>query len=509
MHTISLGSIVGALLAPTLLHAQTETFGRLQFSMPKAVREQTADFVSVTDSSKNAVCRYVVLKQAPGATPEADYKAAYADMQRIIGVNVAFADPTSRKSLASGHMYAEGGSSGNRKGGGTFYTELYVYSGGGQRLTAFRYTTSIFRCAGKNSSFATSLTPLESVVAAAPVAGANTSGNAGTPSTPRTSGSAPSAPPANPGASPAPQAAPAPAPSPAPASGGGQGYGQIEGGTGGPIGTRGWAYTSTTFSDGWKSTAMEQWVEGVKGDVTVRLHHPREEDSRYYSSNEEFARTFWQLLIEPRYRNITNWVIGPSGMGGFESVATAWADAIDPATNRPVHIVLTKRRRTGYRWIEVVTPTRAAFEEAMGPYRGGDTDWDRITNLQGLNRFSVAASDLTGYWSSSWGTAYQTANIFTGDYAGVLTQGGTSALNVNGTNYSILITVAQGKTGSNMDVQRELWKGAITVPDPWHVQLTGTFRGETRLLDASFEVVRGGRILRLDGRSTFRLFKVR
>ena len=294
------------MLAPSALLAQSESFGKLQFSMPKAVREQSADYVSVTDSSKNAVCRYVVLKETAGGTPDADYKAAYADMQRIIGVSVPFADPANRKTLPSGHMYSEGGGSGDRKRGGSFYTELYVYSGNGQRLTAFRYTTSIFRCAGKNSSFASSLTPLGSVVAAAPAGGASNPGNAGAPSTPRTSGSPPSAPPANTAASPAPQPAPAPAatpaPTPAPTSsgGGGQGYGQIEPGTGGPLGTRGWAYTSTTFSDGWKSTAMDQWVEGVKGDVTVRLHHPREEDSRYYSGNEEFARTFWQLLVAPR-----------------------------------------------------------------------------------------------------------------------------------------------------------------------------------------------------------------
>lgn len=287
-------------------------------------------------------------------------------------------------------------------------------------------------------------------------------------------------------------------------------HGQVTPGTGGPLGTRGWAYTSTTFSDGWKSTVMEDWVEGVKGDAVVRLHHPRKEDGEYYPYVDAELKLFWQLLIVPRYRNITNWVLGDANLGGFEHVAITWADAIDPATNKPVHIVLAKRHRKGLRWVEIVTPSRASFEQQFGAYQGNDTNWDRLFDLHGLNRFSVGANDLVGEWSSNWSAAYQLVSIYTGDNAGVLTQGSASSLHVNGSDYSILMVAAQGRTGSTMDIQRELWKGRVTVPDPWHVQLTGAFRGETRLLDASFEAVKGGRILRLDdARASFRYFKVK
>lgn len=500
-----------ALLLPHLAHAQTENFGGLQFSMPKAVREQSADFVSVTDSSKNAVCRYVVLKQNAGGSPENDYKSAYADMARIIGVSLDYSSPSKVVTLPSGHVQSIGGGGGTRKDGGNFMTELFVYSGGGQRLTAFRYTTSIFRCAGKNMSFSTSLAPLGSVTVASS-AGGNAPRNTGSGApgaTPSSQTTSPTQQPAPRPGTPAPGAAPSPAPAPS-GSGGDMADGQVVPGTGGPLGARGWQYTSTTFSDGWKSTAMEDWVEGVKGDVTVRLHHPRKEDGEYFPYVDAELKLFWQLLIQPRYRNITNWVIGDAGLGGYEHVAITWADAVDPATNRPVHIVLAKRHRKGLRWVEIVSPSRAVYEQNFGPINGNATDWDRIFNLHGLNKFSVSANDLVGEWSSSWGTAYQLANIFTGDYAGVLTQGSASGLHVNGNRYSIKMVAAQGRTGQRMDIQTELWKGNITVPDPWHVQLTGAFRGETRLLDASFEAVKGGRILRLDdARAMFRYFKVK
>jgi hypothetical protein len=185
---------LGAALVSSAPASAQQTFGQLQFSMPKGVEERTAAFVSVTDSSKNAVCRYVVLEAAPGGTPDADWKSAFADMARVIGAAVPAMEPTERTTLPTGFVLSRGGGAGTRSGGSTFMTELYVYSGGGKRRVAFRYTTSIFRCAGRNTSFESSLAPVGAVTTAAPV------------------------PAAVPASAPAPVSAPAPAPASTPTS---------------------------------------------------------------------------------------------------------------------------------------------------------------------------------------------------------------------------------------------------------------------------------------------------
>ena len=200
--------------------------------------------------------------------------------------------------------------------------------------------------------------------------------------------------------------------------------------------------------------------------------------------------------MAPHFRDITDLAVEREQMGGFEPVGYASASAVDPATGNRVHVVLSKRRGRGTRWIEIVTPDVATYDREIGPYRQGNTDWNRILALHGLNRFAIAASDLGGTWSDNYASATSMVFVNTGWSAGTMYTGGSSELRVNGGSYQLAVTIAQGIAPA-IQWRRETFAGAITVPDPWHLRLTGGFQGRTDVFDASFEAVKGGRILNL------------
>jgi len=92
--------------------------------------------------------------------------------------------------------------------------------------------------------------------------------------------------------------------------------------------------------------------------------------------------------------------------------------------------------------------------------------------------------------------AYETPSGYQG-YAG-MTVAATSAtfnFNSNGT-YSSIHNGATGAVGNMTTFQQE-YKGTYTVTN-WSITATKRWQGNTAQFDASFEVIRGGRILNLN-----------
>ena len=89
------------------------------------------------------------------------------------------------------------------------------------------------------------------------------------------------------------------------------------------------------------------------------------------------------------------------------------------AEGRPVYVALF-RSGNNRRWVEVVTPDRAAFEKHLTVVHDGEeTDFEPLNRLANLNRFAVAPADLVGEWASSGGAGVEYVNLYTGQSAGL------------------------------------------------------------------------------------------
>jgi hypothetical protein len=473
---------LSAVALPNAVAAQ-ERYEQLQYAAPSGVRQALDDRLVFTDSSDKSVCSYGILRAAKSTDPRRDFEAGWSDVVRALGLPGGGPSlPPQPKTLASGYVQVVGSGTGNRPSGGGYYLRLYNYSGNGQRLTAFAYYTSSLRCATRTGAWESALMPVGSTTGAAAAAPTPTAAPAKPPA------AAPVAPPAGAPAAGAP-AAGAPAAgapmTPPPAGAGPRGA------------TTGWAYGTTNFADGWSATAGEQFVTATRGAVKVFLHHPRNEDTEYMSDKAAQTTRFWNLLVAPRYSSVTNLYVERYSLGGFEPINYAYANAVDRATNARVFVVLMKKFHAGGRWTEIVTPDRATYEREFGAYRQDDTEWQRLLALPALNRFSIGASDLVGTWTNAWASATNMVYVATGWSTGMAYAGGNTEVTFNGGRYSESVSIGEG-IAPNIRWRTATFQGNATVPDPWHLTLTGQYQGATKKFRAWYEIVLGGRMLHLE-----------
>jgi len=250
-----------------------------------------------------------------------------------------------------------------------------------------------------------------------------------------------------------------------------------------------WAFTTTNFSDGWQAFDEPDWVLGVKGSVTARVHHATF-DLRPFV-NEDGTIFVWNQLIVPRYRNLTNvWVRKPWWEDGSKNYVSA--EGTEIASGRRYYLVLF-RSGNGNHWIEYLAPDKATFEREMAitvQVQGG-TNWPALVR-DGLNKFAVSANDLPGSWGSSSVAGIEYLSAITGNSLGI---GAVSSdhkfIFRNDGTYEMRYVGASGMAG-NQQFGGENWAGRVSVNTPWTMSLTGTFKGQTYDYDVWFEVVKGG-----------------
>ena len=263
-----------------------------------------------------------------------------------------------------------------------------------------------------------------------------------------------------------------------------------------PAGLSTFAFSTTKFDDGWTSNIGDSWVEIVKGDLRVIQHYKREEENQYMSVVEEQTRLFWNLLVAPRYRDVAELYIERNNPGGYEPINYAEATATDAATGRRVFVVLFYHPNRKSRWMEFITPDKATFEREFGAYRNSSTDWARWLVMTSRNRFAVSVGDFTGTWSDNFASGTSMVFSATGRSAGMLYAGGSTNVRFEQGSYVMDIASAEGMVGS-VRTRNVTYTGAFTVVDNWTVAFANNFQGRTRRFTASFEGVKGGRVLNL------------
>jgi hypothetical protein len=266
-----------------------------------------------------------------------------------------------------------------------------------------------------------------------------------------------------------------------------------------PVSATGFTFTSTNFDDGWSSTVKEDWVEVTKGNIKVLLHYPNKIADAYNSVLKEEDYTAWNTLVAPRYSNLQN--LQWKTIQSWQSISFMEGDATENATSKNVHIILFKKHYSNGsgRYLEFVSDTKADYENEFGPYHNTEFDWDKTANMQYRNKFSVAANDIIGKWSTTDYASISYYYVNTGGLAGTTATSTADEFTfLPGDNYQSQHSGASGMVG-NMKFSNQEYKGRSTVTN-WNITLTNRFQGATEKYESYFEAVKGGRALILKDR---------
>ena len=264
----------------------------------------------------------------------------------------------------------------------------------------------------------------------------------------------------------------------------------------------GYTFSITNWDDGWVSTVKEDFVEVVKGNIKVLVHFPNKTADAYNSVLKEGDYTAWNTLVAPRYSNLK--ILEWKSIQSWESISFMEGDATENATGKDVHIVFFKKHYSNGsgRYLEFVSDTKADYENEFGPYHNTEFDWDKTANMQYRNKFSVAANDIIGKWSTTDYASISYYYVNTGGSAGTTATSTADEFTfLPGDTYQSQHSGASGMVG-NMKFSNQEYKGQSTVTN-WNIVLTNRFQGATEKYDSYFEALKGGRALILKDRLNY------
>ncbi len=253
----------------------------------------------------------------------------------------------------------------------------------------------------------------------------------------------------------------------------------------------GYAYTTTTFDDGWTAHGRTNWVEVTKGNVKVLIHFHTKETSSYISDYREEDRLAWSTFIVPRYGNI-NYIEGP-GTIGYERPHFLYNHVREPQSGRTVYLALFSIGKSN--WMEFIAPDQNTFIETFGvdvarvDYYATET-WNPLRKMNGYNKFAVAATDLEGKWSSSFGGFTNYVNVYTGaTTANTHSSAEEFVFRADGT-YDWQLSTASGFVG-NIKFDGAKSTGKFTMRNPWQIDFS-EIEKKPRQYNAYFSCERNG-----------------
>ena len=224
----------------------------------------------------------------------------------------------------------------------------------------------------------------------------------------------------------------------------------------------------------------------------VLIHYPNKQADTYNSVLLDGLKNAWNVLVAPRYSSVKNLAFKP--ISGWESIEFAEADV--PGA----HVVLFKKNYSNGsgRFLEFITPTRAAFDQEFGGWHEASYGWDKMEAMANYNKFMVTAAELQGKWTSNFSGAIQYVNASTGLDAGMDTHASVENFHFGpGAKFQWDLGVASGPVG-NIKFQSVKSAGTFSVPGQWSVTFSD-IEGKPRTFDAHFSAIKGLRVLWLDG----------
>lgn len=259
----------------------------------------------------------------------------------------------------------------------------------------------------------------------------------------------------------------------------------------------GFAFSTTNFDDGWTSTVQEDWVEVTKGSLKVLLHYPKD-GTIFPADPAPLTNAAWNILVAPRYSNLTNYKT--TYISGYDRPYLGMGYATENATGKNVFIVFFHQGYLG--WLEFIAPDKNTFIQQF-KFDPEAIQWDSnsdlmipLANMNGYNKFAVAASDFKGKWTSDFTGIQQLYNVYTGQYAGMnINQSNEEFIFNAGNTYSWKLLAVNGVIGNVKAVEVKS-AGQFTVPNNWQVYFSKIESGP-RTFHAFWSCIKGARILNL------------
>ena len=218
-----------------------------------------------------------------------------------------------------------------------------------------------------------------------------------------------------------------------------------------------------------------------------------------FTGNGKEARYFyWDTWVAKYFMTGEKKAQTASALSDYsENYIEGWATDRQTGERRYIGMILNIIAYTGTLSIIVVSAPDAAQLRQQFPKADLKYPNDLLP-MYNYNKFAVGRNDLTGTWSSNGGGTVSWYSTTTGEYAGATgaAMSDRFIFNANGT-YSSEHKGGYGVVGS-MNVYQQKYNGAYTVSN-WQVTATKRWEGKTEQFSAWFEIVRGGRVLHLDG----------
>ncbi|MBN8856127.1 MAG: hypothetical protein BGO55_16315 [Sphingobacteriales bacterium 50-39] len=257
------------------------------------------------------------------------------------------------------------------------------------------------------------------------------------------------------------------------------------------------AFNTTNFDDGWKSTVQEDWVEVTKGSIRVLLHYPKE-GTIFPADPAPLTNAAWNILVAPRCSNVKNYKT--ADITTYNRPYLGMGYATENATGRNVFIVFFRQGSSG--WLEFIAPDKNSFMQQY-KFDPETIQWDSnsdlmipLANMTAYNKFAVAASDLKGKWTSDFTGIQQLYNVYTGQYAGMnVNQSNEEFVFSIGNSYNWKLLVVNGM-GGNAKFTEIKSAGQFTVPNNWQISFT-MIENRARGYHAFWSCIKGARVLNL------------
>ena len=258
-----------------------------------------------------------------------------------------------------------------------------------------------------------------------------------------------------------------------------------------------YTFATTQFNDGWFSAEQTDWVLVTKADLKVYIHYPNKVTNEYIPNRDQTVTVAWNNLVAPRYKDLQHYFVFNNTLDPEEPLFIS-GDLTENSTGKSVYVVLFKRGKSG--WLEFVCPDKASFISNFGidqsklQYYQDMDSWQTMKNMATYNKFAVAASDISGTWTSDFSSIQQYVNIYTGFAAGMSTYQNRQTFEFTpGSNYKWTLDVASGMSG-NIKAKTTKSNGHFTVPSSWQMNFSD-ISGKPGKYDAYFSSVKGGRVL--------------
>ena len=256
------------------------------------------------------------------------------------------------------------------------------------------------------------------------------------------------------------------------------------------------AFTTTNFDDGWTSTVQEDWVAVTKENIKVLLHYPKE-GTVFPADPEPLINAAWNILVAPRYKNLKNYKT--AYISSYNRPYLGMGYATENATEKNVFIVLF---RQGEVWMEFIAPDKNTFIQQY-KFDPETIQWSSepdlmipLANMTGYNKFSIAAPDFKGKWTSDFTGIQQLYYVYTGQYAGMnMNQSNEEFIFNDGNTYNWKLLVVNGMVG-NVKYNAVKSSGKFSVANNWQVKFS-MIENKARTYHAFWSCIKGARILNL------------